>query len=75
MGLNYLYLSHAGINNARDAKKLENTCFRYKKDTWYVEWHYILQAPRKLNVIVNRFRYINNNVIKNMCYTSMDKKL
>ena len=30
------------------------------KNTWHVESYYILQPPKYLIIIVNRFRYINN---------------
>ena len=45
-------------------QKLEKSCFRCKENTWRVESNYILQPPKYLIIIVNRFRYINNNVPK-----------
>ena len=39
------------------------SCFRCKKNIWQ-EWNYILQSPKNLIIIANRFRYVNNNVTK-----------
>ena len=52
-------------------QKIENSCFRCKKNTWHVESNYILQPPKYL-IIVNRFRYINNNFTKDRCSIPMD---
>ena len=41
--------------------------FRCKKDTWHVKSNYILQLPKYLIIIVNWFRYINNNVTTGIC--------
>ena len=41
-------------------QKLEKSCFR-GKNTWYVESNYLLQPPKYLIIVVNRFRYIKNN--------------
>ena len=45
-------------------QKLEKSCFRCKKNTWHVESNYILQPPKYLISLVNRFRYINDNFTK-----------
>ena len=45
-------------------QQLEKCCFRCKKNTWHVESNYILQPPKYLIIMVNRFRYINNNYTK-----------
>ena len=37
----YLYLFHVGIENARNAIKIEKSWFRYKKNTWYVKSNYV----------------------------------
>ena len=34
--------------------------------------NYILQPPKYLTIVVNRFRYINNNFIKDICSIPMD---
>ena len=53
-------------------QKLEMSCFRCKKNTWHVEPNYILQPPKYLIIVVNRFRYINNNFTKDRCSIPMD---
>ena len=53
-------------------QKLEKFCFRCKKNTWHVESNYISQPSKYLIIIVNRFRYINNNVTKDRCSIPMD---
>ena len=53
-------------------QKLHKSCFRCNKNTWHVESSYILQPPKYLLLIVNRFRYINNNVTKDKCSIPMD---
>ena len=45
-------------------QKLQKSCSRCSKNTWHIESSYILQPPTYLLVFVNRFRYINKNVIK-----------
>ena len=67
----YVYLFHAGINDARNATKTQ-FCFRRKKNAWYVTSKYILQPSRYLIIIANRFRYINNNITKDKCPIPMD---
>ena len=51
--------------------KLEKSCFRCNKNTWHVESNYILQPPKYLIMVVNRFRYINNNFTKDRCSIPM----
>ena len=46
--------------------------FRCKKNTWHVESDYISQPPKYLIIVVNRFRYINNNFTKDRCSIPMD---
>ena len=53
-------------------QNLEKSCFRCKKNTWHVESNYISQPPKYLIIIVNRFRYINNNFTKDRCSIPMD---
>ena len=53
-------------------QKWQNSCSRYNKNTWHVESNYILQPPKCLLLIVNRFRYTNNNVTKNRGPIPMD---
>ena len=53
-------------------QKLEKPCFRCKKNTWHVESNYLLQPPRYLIIVVNRFRYINNNFTKDRCPIPMN---
>ena len=53
-------------------QKLVNSCFRYKKNTWHAESNDILQPPKYLIIVVNRFRYINNNFIKDRCSIPMN---
>ena len=53
-------------------QKLEKSCFRCKKNTWHVEYNYVLQPPKYLIIVVNRFRYINNNFTKVRCSVPMD---
>ena len=52
-------------------QKLEKSCFRYKKNTWHAESN-ISQPPKYLIILVNRFRYMNNNFDKDRCYKLMD---
>ena len=51
---------------------LEKPSFRCKKNTWHVETNYILQPPKYLIIVVNRFKYINNNFTKDRCSILMD---
>ena len=53
-------------------QKLQKSCIRCKKNTWYVESSPILQPPKYLIVIVNRFRYVNNSFNKDRCSIPMD---
>ena len=53
-------------------QKLLKSCSRCNKNTWHVESNHILQPPKYLLLIVNRFRYTNNNVIKDRCSIPMD---
>ena len=53
-------------------QKLEKSCFRCKKNTWHVESNYLLQLPKYLIIVVNRFRYIKNNFTKDRCSIPMD---
>ena len=66
------YLFHAGIDKARNGTKLEKPCFRCRNNTWHVESNYVLQRPKYLIIVVNRFRYNNNNFTKNRCSIPMD---
>ena len=53
-------------------QKLEKSCFRCNKNTWHVESNHILQPPNYLIIVVNRFRYINNQFAKDKCSIPMD---
>ena len=53
-------------------QQLETSCFRRKKNTWHVESNYLLQPPKYLIIVVNRFRYINNNFTKDRCSIPMN---
>ena len=53
-------------------QKLEKSCFRRMKNTWYVESNYLLKPPKYLIIVVNRFRYIKNNFTKDRCSIPMD---
>ena len=53
-------------------QKSLKSCSRCNKNTWYVDSSYILQSPEYLLLFVNRFRYINDNVIKYRCSIPMD---
>ena len=53
-------------------QKIEKSCFRCKKNTWHVEFNYILQPPKYFIIVVNHFRYINNNFTKDRCSIPMD---
>ena len=53
-------------------QKLEKSCFRGKKNTWHVESNYILQPLKYLIIVVDRFRYINNNFTNDRCSIPMD---
>ena len=46
-------------------QKLYKACSRCKKDTWHVESKHILQPPKYLIIIVNRFNCMNNSFTKN----------
>ena len=41
--------------------KLEKSSYLCKNNTWHVESNDILQPPKYLIIVVNRFRYISNN--------------
>ena len=53
-------------------QNLEKSCFLFKKNIWHVESNYLLQPPNYLIIVVNRFRYINNDVTKYRCSIPMD---
>ena len=46
-------------------RNLCKICFRYRMDTYHAESKHILQPPKYLTIIVNRFDYMNNYVTKN----------
>ena len=52
-------------------QKLQKSCSRCKKNTWHVESNYILQHPKYLLLIVNRFRH-TNDITKDRCSIPMD---
>ena len=53
-------------------QELQKSCSRCNMNTWHVESSYILQPPKYLPLFVNRFRYINNNVTKDIYSIPMD---
>ena len=53
-------------------QKLQKSCSRCNKNTRHVESSYILQPPKYLLLFVNRFRYLNNNIIKDRCPIPLD---
>ena len=53
-------------------QKLQKSCSRCNKNTRHVESGYILQPPKYLLLFVNRFRYLNNNIIKDRCPIPLD---
>ena len=65
------------IDNACTAQlflqqKLQKSCSRCNKNTRHIESSYILQPPKYLLLFVNRFRYLNNNIIKDRCPIPLD---
>ena len=53
-------------------QKLQKSCSRCNKNTRHIESGYILQRPKYLLLFVNRFRYLNNNIIKDRCPIPLD---
>ena len=53
-------------------QKSQKSCSWCNKNTWHVASNYVLQPPKYLLLIVNRFRYTNNNVTKDRCSIPMD---
>ena len=53
-------------------QKLPKILFSCNKNTWHVESSYILQHPKHLLLILNRFRYTNNSITKDRCSIPMD---
>ena len=53
-------------------QKLQKSCSRCNKNTQHIESSYILQPPKYLLPFVNRFRYLNNNIIKDRCPIPLD---
>ena len=53
-------------------QKLQKSCSRCNKNTQHIESSYILQPLKYLLLLVNRFRYINNNITKDRCPIPMD---
>ena len=53
-------------------QKLQKSCSRCNKNTQHIESSYILQPPNYLLLFVNRFRYLNNNIIKDRCPIPLD---
>ena len=56
-------------------QKLCKTGSCCKKDTWHVVSKLILQPPKYLIVIVNRFDYINNTIIQNRSLILLDMNI
>ena len=53
-------------------QKLQKSCSRCNKNTRHIESSYILQPPKYLLLFVNRFRYLNDNIIKDRCPIPLD---
>ena len=53
-------------------QKLQKSSSRCNKNTQHIESSYILQPPKYLLLFVNRFRYLNNNIIKDRCPIPLD---
>ena len=53
-------------------QKLQKSCSRCNKNTRHIESSYILQPPKYLLLFVNRFRYLNNDIIKDRCPIPLD---
>ena len=53
-------------------QKLQKSCSRCNKNTRHIESSYILQPPKYLLLFVNRFKYLNNNIIKDRCPIPLD---
>ena len=53
-------------------QKLQKSRSRCNKNTRHVESSYILQSPKYLLLVLNQFRYIDNNVTKDRCPIPMD---
>ena len=71
----YWYLFHEWINIMQGMQqKFEKSCFQCKKNTLGMSNFYISEPPKNLitTCIVNRLRYINNNVTKDGCSIPMD---
>ena len=73
-----LYITRTCISSMQELikqgmkQKWEKSCFRCKKNAWHVESNYFLQLLKYLIIVVNRFRYINNNFTKDRCSIPMD---
>ena len=73
-----LYITRTYTSSMQDLivqgmqQKLHKSWSWCNKNTWHVESNYILQPPKYLLLIVNRFRYTNNNVKKDRCSIPMD---
>ena len=73
-----LYITPISTSSMQDLilhglqQKLQKSCFRCDKNTWHVDSSYILHPPNYLILIVNRFRYTNDNVTKDRCSIPMD---
>ena len=53
-------------------QKIYKTCSCCGRDTWHIESKQILQPPKNLLIIVNRFAYSNNRITKNKRRMSLD---
>ena len=64
-----LYLFHAGIDNTGNATKIRKVLISMQE---HVKSNYILQPPKYLIIVVDQFRYINNNFTKDRCSIPKD---
>ena len=60
----YLYLFHAGIDNARNATKIRKALLSMQEQHLACRVSYILLPPKYLIIGVYQLRYINNNLPK-----------
>ena len=71
------YLFHTPVNNAFmqesvNGSSVKQSCFRCKRDTWNTYSEHIVQPPKYVIIIGNRFNYIDNQSNKNKCFVHLD---
>ena len=63
---------HKQIMVTKRKRENHGSCSRCNENTWHIESNYILQPSKYLLLIINRFRYTNNNVTKDRCSILMN---